>query len=392
MRSRNGQSAARRRPGLLRALAAAASACLLTLALRHDASAALVRGDDVPLDYPVFEIAAADFNGNGAKDLALTRPHSVVIFRGRGDGTFKQAGRFSVGKQPSKLLVADLNRDGDKDLVTSNFESDNVSVLIGRGDGTFRKKTNYRAGDGPSDVDVGKLNGGRRRDLAVTNLLDNDVSIFLGRRNGAFRRKRDRAAGYNPRDVAIARLNGDRTRDLAIADVDRVKILKGRGDGTFRRGREIVIRRERTAGFLNEVLATRLNRGRRMDLLVSGIYSCCFGGVYSLLGRGNGTFRQPKRYFGSGAMKIAVADLVGGPRKDLIVVTDDDGDPHDPGPGSLYVHRGRNGDFTLTGRIIQELDGRGGRFAIADLNGDGSRDVAALTYAAAPKIEIFLNR
>jgi hypothetical protein len=386
MRGRDGQTAARGRVGRPGALAAAASAWVVALALPAAAPAAFVRGGDVPLDRPVFEIAAADFNGNGTKDLALTRnDHSVVILKGRGDGTFRRGGNFSVGRVPSKLLVADLNRDGDKDLVTSNFESDNVSVLIGRGDATFRRRANYRAGDGPSDVDVGKLNGDRRPDLAVTNLGDNDVSILLGRRNGAFRRKRDRAAGEGPLSVAIARLNGGRERDLAIADLDRVKILKGRGDGTFRRGREVGIRL-----LLSEVIATRLNRGRATDLVVSNISYNSSQGAHVFLGRDNGTFRKLEHYgFDSAPRKIAAANLVGGPRKDLIVETE--GDPLGGGdsPGFLYVLRGRTGGFTQ--QIAQPLDGRGGRFAIADLNGDGTSDVAALTHTPVPKIEIFLN-
>ncbi|MEK6273425.1 MAG: VCBS repeat-containing protein [Actinomycetota bacterium] len=335
------------------------------------------------LDYPVFEIAAADFNENGTKDLALTRHHSVVMFKGRGDGTFRQAGRFSVGSLPSKLLVADLNRDGDKDLVTSNFDSDNVSVLIGRGDATFRRRVNYRAGDGASGVDVGKLNGDRKPDLAVTNLFDDDVSIRLGRGDGTFGPKRDRGAAQNPRDVAIARLNRDRERDLAVAGFRQVAILKGRGDGTFRRGRDVLI------GLLDsEVIATRINRDRANDLVFSDVSNNW--SVYVARGRGNGTFKAPSAYgFDSAPTKIALADLVGGPRKDLIVETI--GYPGGGGnnPGFLYVLRGRRGGFTQ--QIAQPLDGRGGRFAIADLNGDGTRDVAALTHTPVPKIEIFLN-
>jgi hypothetical protein len=385
MRGSGGRAQAGGRAGRRGALAAA-SACLLGLALPQNAPASLVRGDDVPLDYPVFEIAAADFNGNGTKDLALTRDHSVVILRGRGDGTFRQAGRFSIGREPTKLLVTDLNRDGDRDLVTSNYDSDNISVLIGRGDGTFKRRVNYRAGDGPSDVDVGKLNRDRRPDLVVSNLFDNDISIFLGRRNGTFRRKRDRRAGLEPIDVDIARLNGDRARDLAIADRDRVKILKGRGDGTFKTGRDIVIEL-----LLYEVIATHLNRGGAADLMVSNISYNSSQGVHVFLGRGNGTFTHVKQYvFDSSPTKVAAANLVGGPRKDLIVETE--GYPGGGGtsPGFLYVLRGRKGGFTR--QVTQELDGKGGRFAIADLNGDGTRDMAALTYAFAPKIEIFLNR
>jgi hypothetical protein len=36
------------------------------------------------------------------------------------------------GKAPGNVAVADLNRDGKLDLVTSNYESGDVSVLLQR--------------------------------------------------------------------------------------------------------------------------------------------------------------------------------------------------------------------------------------------------------------------
>lgn len=46
---------------------------------------------------------------------------------------------------PHGLLVADVNKDGVRDVVTANQDSNNVSVLLGRGDGTFAANANYPA-------------------------------------------------------------------------------------------------------------------------------------------------------------------------------------------------------------------------------------------------------
>jgi hypothetical protein len=41
--------------------------------------------------------------------------------------------RILVGRGPTSVAVADLNHDGLPDLVTANFFSNDVSVLLGRG-------------------------------------------------------------------------------------------------------------------------------------------------------------------------------------------------------------------------------------------------------------------
>ena len=53
-------------------------------------------------------------------------------------------GRFKVrnyptGKSPA-LVIADVDGEGELDLVTANEDADSVSVLFNRGDGSFRSK------------------------------------------------------------------------------------------------------------------------------------------------------------------------------------------------------------------------------------------------------------
>ena len=64
-------------------------------------------------------------------------------------------------------VAADLNSDGNPDLVTVNQYSNDVSVLLGNGDGTFQTPTTYPVGLDPVAVAVGDFNGDNRSDLAV---------------------------------------------------------------------------------------------------------------------------------------------------------------------------------------------------------------------------------
>jgi hypothetical protein len=55
------------------------------------------------------------------------------VLLGNGDGTFQAPRGYSVGSGPRSVVVADLNGDGFVDVVTANYQSANVSVLINDG-------------------------------------------------------------------------------------------------------------------------------------------------------------------------------------------------------------------------------------------------------------------
>jgi hypothetical protein len=83
-------------------------------------------------------VAVGDFNGDGNADAAVTLRSGVsgpevALLLGDGRGHLSPASGTPVpagGRFPSSVAVGDLNGDGRPDLVTANFLSDTVSVLI----------------------------------------------------------------------------------------------------------------------------------------------------------------------------------------------------------------------------------------------------------------------
>ncbi len=77
------------------------------------------------------------------------------------------------------MAVADVNGDGRLDVLTANFYSNDVSILLGNGDGTFRAQQRFAVGVGPSSVAVADVNGDGRLDVVTANGGSHDVSVLL---------------------------------------------------------------------------------------------------------------------------------------------------------------------------------------------------------------------
>lgn len=127
-------------------------------------------------------IVAADFNGKGKLDVAVTdsAANTVIVLLGNGDGTFGAPLTIPVGNQPVAIVTGDFNSDGKLDLAVANYGDGTITLLLGNGDGTFTQPAGspYPVGHGPYQIAAADFNGDGKLDLAVAN-LDGTVSILL---------------------------------------------------------------------------------------------------------------------------------------------------------------------------------------------------------------------
>ena len=78
------------------------------------------------------------------------------------------------------MALGDVNSDGRPDLVTANYDSNNIGVLLGQAGGSFAAATTYAVGGtGPSTVVLSDVNGDRRPDIVAVNSGTNTVSVLL---------------------------------------------------------------------------------------------------------------------------------------------------------------------------------------------------------------------
>ena len=121
------------------------------------------------------------------------------------------------------VVTADFNGDGAQDIAVSNYggsvagDRGNVAVLLSNGDGTFADVVTFSPGAGyPRAIAVGDFNNDGRQDIAVANAAYGQVNVLLGDGNGGFPNAVASAAGISARDMAVGDFNGDGMQDLAI--------------------------------------------------------------------------------------------------------------------------------------------------------------------------------
>src|SRR5262249_36300088 len=117
-----------------------------------------------PLSGSVYQVTVSEISGLGTLGLNLVDNGSIRDAAGNRlaarNLTFAPEMPFSASgaSGQSKFVPADVNGDGKLDLVTSNYNTANVSVLLGNGDGTFGAAQNFATEPGPFDVAVADLN------------------------------------------------------------------------------------------------------------------------------------------------------------------------------------------------------------------------------------------
>ncbi len=200
----------------------------------------------------------------------------LTLVRGDGRGGWQTPGTpIEIGRKPyNNVIAADLDGDGHVDLVVPNSGFDTVCILFGDGHGHFAHapQSPIVAGPAPFFVAVADLNGDGRPDIVVANYsghaTDTSRDGITWIRNDGNRHftafpQRIVNGRYTAR-LAVGDMNGDHIADLAFTNTldNSVGVLYGSRGGP-RPGSSIPT----TADPHNVALAD-LNGDGRADLLV----------------------------------------------------------------------------------------------------------------------------
>jgi hypothetical protein len=126
--------------------------------------------------------AIADLNGDGRPDIVATHHEqnafTVMIGDGRGGFTEANGSPFDFGVSLFHLIIADVDRDGRTDVVAAS--GDSIRVLLGDGRGAFKPAAPIPIGRGAWRVAAADLNGDGTIDVVTSNSESNSLSVLLG--------------------------------------------------------------------------------------------------------------------------------------------------------------------------------------------------------------------
>jgi hypothetical protein len=322
---------------------------------------------------------AADFNGDGIPDLAISDANSnqtlLAIFLGNGDGTFSAVPTSpTVGLYPDSIAVADFNHDGIADMAVTSVDQNTVTILLGNGDGTFSTASpSLATGSTPQSVASGDFNGDGLADLVVVR--NGSLLVYLGKGDGTFTQvSTSPATGPGPINVVVGDFNRDGIQDLAVTNSNdgtfspsgSISILLGHGDGTFTPTSTLG-----TNGSPDGLAAADFNGDGILDLTFTDYGNSSTPPIGVLIGNGDGTFQPAVMYSAPGLNfhSVVVQDFNQDGVADIAV--------GEFWHGEMSVLFGKgDGTFAAGLPLSAQAQLGSGYLATADFNGDGVPDLA----------------
>ncbi len=346
-------------------------------------------------------VAATDFNGDGKPDLVVANHDedtaSVLLDTtapGAMNPSFTAQQTFVAGNAPSSVATTDFNHDGKPDLVIADELAETASVLLGTtepGAGTpsFMPRQTFSAGEAPSAVATADLNGDGNPDIVVANHDENDVSVLFdttapGVTSPSFTAQQTFLVGNAPSAVTVADVNGDGKPDVIAVnhDEDTASVLlnttaPGAATPSFAAQQAFG-----TDEHPSSVRATDLNGDGKPDLVVANEGSDSASVLFNTTapGASTPTFSLPHSFeAGNAPSSVTTPDLNGDGVPDLLV-SNEGGDT-----ASVLLNTTEPGAGTPSFADQQIFATGDGPTAVttADLNGDGGPDVLTADGGAA---------
>ena len=166
-----------------------------------------------------------DFNNDGKLDVVMTGENIVRVFLGNGDGTVQPEVDYAVPSAHMVSAIADLNGDGNLDIVTNG-----ACVLLGNGDGTF---TQGHCGWGITypygSLVVADFNGDGKLDVATID-ESSSLLILLGFGDGTWALPitfdlSQAGTGWGNSTFGVADFNDDGKLDFVIGGITSSVVL-----------------------------------------------------------------------------------------------------------------------------------------------------------------------
>ena len=302
----------------------------------------------------------------------------------------------AAGNGPAKVVVGDLDGDGKSDVVVANVYDGsiwiyrNISTNGALTAGSFAPPVILTIGGGTDStwgLALADLDGDGRLDIVVANRNLNMVSIFqnfstLGNlTTNSFGARVDLPVAGTPFGVAVADVDGDGRPDIITANQssNTVSVLRNIGTGGIITTNSFAapINFAVGSGPAHMAIADLDGDGKSDVVTITGDNNNPISVLRNISTVGNIAFAPTVNFPGLlSSLDVAIGDLDGDGKPDLVVGSFNNGQAV-----SIYRNTSTPGSIT-TNSFAPHVDfavgGWGNTVAIGDLDGDGKPDVVVL--------------
>jgi len=353
-------------------LAALLACCALGCQLKAQVS--FVPSSTPAVGTEPFSVTTADLNGDGQRELICTDTggNTLSILTNNGSGGYAVAASPMVANNPGSVMAADLNGDGQRELICSIAGGNALLILTNDGSGGYAVSASLTVDSNPFSVIAADVNGDGKLDLICANYdygYGNTLSVLTNDGSGGFALASSPVVGGGPVAVVAADVNGDGKVDLicanygvyngSVANGNTLSVLTNDGSGGF------VLASSPTVGSgPNSIVAVDVNGDGKADLVCANLSSASLS-VLTNDGRG-GFVLASSPMVGNNPSSVIAADVNGDGAPDLICANGQDDTL------SVLTNNG-SGGFALA--CLLNVGSGPNSVTAADLNGDGKLDL-----------------
>jgi hypothetical protein len=197
----------------------------------YSADADSVFGDPVNTNGPV-AVACADFDQDGLLDIGVANRdgNRLVLFLQQPSHSFTPTPQVVLQSPetaaPGGIVAADVDRDGDMDVISASSTNDVIAVFLQSSPGVFGPAPDVSVQDGemigPACDSVGDVDRDGEMDIVTANSGSANVTAFTAIRPRVWSQVPIVAgaavAHDDPSDVRVHDIDGDGDADIILSD------------------------------------------------------------------------------------------------------------------------------------------------------------------------------